>query len=154
MTCSSDDDPSPRPFELLVDLALQDTHWLRILAGESGLPLVEQRAALSAFLKERILLIGKESEIRTAGNVKAYLRNLLRNGQDTYNEIRKRLTESASLRPVAGHTNCGAAVLIKVGYEDLNPLTGERSYCGFKIPPHAPARPDVKAVWNGKEWED
>jgi hypothetical protein len=33
-------------------------------------------------------------------------------------------------------------------YEDFDPVTGQRSYCGIPIPPDAPPRADENMVWN------
>ena len=32
-------------------------------------------------------------------------------------------------------------------FEDRNPVTGERSYCGLPIPDDAPPRPNTQAIW-------
>ena len=40
-------------------------------------------------------------------------------------------------------------------YEERDPTTGQRSYCGVPIPDGAPPRPNAQAVWNNetKQWK-
>ena len=38
----------------------------------------------------------------------------------------------------------------KYKYEDRDPSTGKRSYCGIPIPHDAPPKPNNQAVWNGE----
>ena len=85
-------------------------------------------------------LLGNEGHILSTSEAKRYFCFYLDPGSVTF----KRLWEELQKPADKG----------KFKFEDFNPTTGQRSYCGVPIPHDAPPRPNDQAVWidEKKKW--
>lgn len=139
-----------RAFEKLVDEAVTDEYWLELITMRTGLPLKKKRRQIVEIFKRHVIMMGKDTEIHSVKEAKNYFANYTRKGTATYKELVEELRQVASRH---GQAPCGGEVIMRIEYEDVNPETGERSYCGIRIPPEAPPRPNENAVWNKGKWE-
>ena len=88
--------------------------------------------------KQHVRLLGNEGQILSSSDAKRYFCFFLDPGSVTF----KRLWEELQISVDKG----------KYKYEDHDPTTGQRSYCGVPIPDDAPPRPNSQAVWNEEKW--
>ena len=88
--------------------------------------------------KRHVRLLGNEGKILSPSDAKRYFCFFLDPGSVTF----KRLWEELRKPSDRG----------KYRYEDRDPTTGQRSYCGVPIPEDAPPRPNSQAVWCEGEW--
>ena len=145
-----------RPFEKVIDQAMTDEYWLELITMRTGLPLKKKRREITEIFKRHVIMMGKETEIFSVKEAKNYFANYTRKGTVTYKELIGELRQVASRHgqePCVGAATCRSEVTMRIEYEDINPETGERSYCGIRIPPEAPPRPNENAVWNKDKWE-
>jgi hypothetical protein len=131
------------PFEVYVEQAMEDRRWLKLIAEQTGLPLMEKPEKISGIFIRHVIIMGKEDSISSVQGAKSYFANFARKGSVTYKKILAELAkeERREENPYR--------------HENVDPQTGERSYCGIAIPRDAPPRPDVNAVWNkgNGRWE-
>ena len=88
--------------------------------------------------KQHVRSIGKESHIQSLNDAKHYFCFFLKPGSHTYQRLLLQLKQQEEDNAYR--------------FEQRNPDTGERSYCGIPIPHDAPPRPNVQAVWDGEKW--
>ncbi len=128
-------------WERYVDELQQDEQWKELVAMRSGLK--EKFSVLfprivEAF-KRHVRAIGNEGQILSPGDAKHYFWFFMNPSSPTYKNLILELQ-----KPVDKG---------KYKYEDRDPATGQRSYCGMPIPADAPPRPNGQAVWCDGKWE-
>lgn len=145
-----------RPFEKFIREAMEDEYWLELITMRTGLPLKNKRQEIVEIFKRHVILMGKETEIHSVKEAKNYFANYTRKGTTTHKELTGELRQRAAAPKApsrGGAATCRSEVTMRIEYEDINPTTGERTYCGIRIPPEAPPRPNENAVWNKDKWE-
>ncbi len=154
-----------RAFERFIDQAMEDEYWLELITMRTGLPLKKKRQEIAEIFKRHVILMGKETDIYSVKEAKNYFANYTRKGTQTHKELiqvlqrqgaaaRFDLRRSSIPCGSSGGTAglpCNEEDLYR--YEEVDLETGERSYCGIRIPQEAPPRPNENAVWNNARWE-
>ena len=127
-------------WEKYVNELQEDEQWKELMAMRTGL-----RKKFYAFFprivecfKRHVRMLGNEGHILSPGDAKRYFCFYLDPGSVTF----KRLMEELQTPADKG----------KYRYEDRDPTTGQRSYCGVPIPLDAPPRPNGQAVWCEGKW--
>lgn len=127
-------------WETCVDEAFGHPIWLEIQAMHSGMrgTFMERLPQIVDFFKRHIITYGKESAVLSPDDAKNYFSNFIRPGTPTRKALDAELhhLENAHRKQDAYR------------YEEINPTTGARSYCGQSIPKDAPPRPTENAVWS------
>ena len=127
-------------WEQYVDSLQQEQEWKDIMAMRTGLKqqffslyprMVEQ-------FKQHVRLLGNESRILSPSDAKHYFCFFLDPGSTTF---RRMMAELQKPKDKGAYK-----------YEDHDPITGQRSYCGVPIPADAPPRPNIQAVWSEDKW--
>ena len=129
-------------WERYIDELQQEEQWKELMAMRTGL----KRQFYSLYprivesFKRHIRLLGNEGHILSTSEAKRYFCFYLDPGSVTF----KRLWEELQKPADKG----------KFKFEDFDPTTGQRSYCGVPIPHDAPPRPNDQAVWidEKKKW--
>lgn len=139
---------SLRPFkgwEAYVDEAFGEQSWMEVQAMHSklGRRLMEHPDIVSALFKQHIRTYGKESSIGSLADAKSYFSNFVRPGTPTRERVEQLLNRHDSV----------ALEQDVYRYEQRDPQTGERSYCGMLIPKTAPPRPNANSIWNECLWQ-
>ena len=88
--------------------------------------------------KRHVQAVGNEKDIQTPSDAKRYFCFFNTPGSPTFARLVAELQ-----KPVDKG---------KYKFEDRDPVTDQRSYCGVPIPADAPPRPNSQAVWNGGKW--
>ena len=130
------------PWETYVDELDKEQQWKEIMAMRSGL----KKEFFSLYpriidgFKEHVRALGKESAILSSSDAKRYFCCYFTPGSYTYQQLMVQLKQ-----PDKNHNP----------FEERDPTTGQRSYCGVPIPDDAPPRPNAQAVWNSetKQWK-
>ena len=132
--------PSLPAWERYVDGLQQEEQWKELMAMRTGLKqqFYTLYPRIAENFKQHIRLLGNEGRILSPSDAKHYFCFFLEPGSVTF----KRLVAELQ-KPVDKG---------KYKFEDRNPVTGQRSYCGVSIPADAPPRPNSQAVWNGGKW--
>ncbi len=132
--------PSLPAWERYVDELQQEEQWKELMAMRTGLKqqFYTLYPRIAENFKQHVRLLGNEGRILSPSDAKHYFCFFLEPGSVTF----KRLVAELQ-KPVDKG---------KYRYEDCDPVTGQRSYCGVPIPADAPARPNEQAVWNGGKW--
>ena len=123
-------------WEEYVDELQHESQWKEIMAMQSGL----KKQFLPLFprivecFKQHVRSIGKESHIQSLNDAKHYFCFFLKPGSHTYQRLLLQLKQQEEDNAYR--------------FEQRNPDTGERSYCGIPIPHDAPPRPNDQAVWS------
>ena len=132
--------PSLPAWERYVDGLQQEEQWKELMAMRTGLKqqFYTLYPRIAENFKQHIRLLGNEGRILSPSDAKHYFCFFLEPGSVTF----KRLVAELQ-KPVDKG---------KYKFEDRNPVTGQRSYCGVSIPADAPPRPNEQAVWNGGKW--
>ena len=127
-------------WERYVDELRHEQSWIEIMAMRSGLGVVfvNRFPEVLRHFKRHIQAVGNEKDIQSSSDAKRYFNNFNTPGSTTFQKLVDELQ-----KPVDKG---------KYKYEDRDPATGQRSYCGVPIPDDAPPRPNSQAVWNGSEW--
>ena len=123
------------PWETYVDELDKEQQWKEIMAMRSGLKkefFTLYPRIIDGF-KEHVRALGKESAILSSSDAKRYFCCYFTPGSYTYQQLMVQLKQ-----PDKDHNP----------YEERDPTTGQRSYCGVPIPDGAPPRPNAQAVWN------
>jgi hypothetical protein len=128
-----------KPFERFVLSAMEDTFWKELVAMRSGLPLFEKETEIVDIFIRHVVIMGNENSVISIRDAKNYFANFTRKGTATNRAILEELLQAEAERQEKQKPN---------RYEDFDPVTGQRSYCGIPIPPDAPPRPDENMVWN------
>ena len=132
--------PSLPAWERYVDELQQEEQWKELMAMRTGLKqqFYTLYPRIAENFKQHVRLLGNEGRILSPSDAKHYFCFFLEPGSVTF----KRLVAELQ-KPVDKG---------KYKFEDRNPITGQRSYCGVSIPADAPPRPYEQAVWNGGKW--
>ena len=128
-------------WEQYVDLLQQDEQWKELMAMRSGLkqqfytffPQIVEN------FKRHVRMLGNEGRILSPSDAKHYFCFYLDPGSVTFKKLWEELH-----KPIDKG---------KYKFEDRDPTTGQRSYCGIPIPADAPPRPNEQAVWCDGKWE-
>ena len=127
-------------WEQYVDELQQEEQWKELMAMRTGLK--QQFYTLYPRIvenfKQHVRLLGNEGRILSPSDAKHYFCFFLEPGSVTF----KRLVAELQ-KPVDKG---------KYKFEDRDPTTGKRSYCGVTIPDDAPPRPNDQAVWSDEKW--
>ena len=127
-------------WEQYVDELQQEEQWKELMAMRTGLK--QQFYTLYPRIvenfKQHVRLLGNEGRILSPSDAKHYFCFFLEPGSVTF----KRLVAELH-KPVDKG---------KYKFEDRDPATGKRSYCGVPIPDDAPPRPNDQAVWSDGKW--
>ena len=127
-------------WERYVDELQQDEQWMELAAMRSGMKqqfytlfprIVEQ-------FKRHVRSLGNEGSILSPSDAKHYFFFFLNPSSPTYKNLVLELQ-----KPIDKG---------KYKYEERDPATGQRSYCGVPIPADAPPRPNGQAVWCDGKW--
>ena len=131
-------------WELLLEEIFDDQSWLEVQAMHSGMGsgFAERLPDILSFFKNHVRTYGKEATILSVADAKSYFSNVIRRGSPA----RKSLDAYLAKRQLANKQRD------PYRFEQRDPLTGERMYCGRPIPADAPPRPHENAVWSGEEW--
>jgi hypothetical protein len=131
-----------KDWEECFDKAMQDESWLEIAGMNSGMGrlfLKHRRSIIESF-RQHVILQGKGSRLHSVGDIKSYFANFIRQGTLTQKRVAQQLELlEEELRQTSPYR-----------YETVDPVTGQRSYCGNPIPSDAPPRPNNKTVWSDK----
>ena len=127
-------------WEQYVDSLQQEEQWKELMAMRSGLkqqfytffPQIVEN------FKRHVRMLGNEGRILSPSDAKHYFCFYLDPGSVTFKKLWEELH-----KPVDKG---------KYKFEDRDPTTGERSYCGIPIPSDAPPRPNEQAVWCEGKW--
>ena len=132
--------PTTQAWERYIDELLQEKQWIEVMAMRSGLGLVfvNRFPEVIRLFKLHVQAVGNEKDIQSPGDAKRYFCFFNTPGSAPFRQLVAELQ-----KPVDKG---------KYRYEDNDPATGQRSYCGVPIPPEAPPRPNAQAVWNGEKW--
>ena len=127
-------------WERYIDELKDDEQWMELVAMRSGLK--QQFYTLFPRIvesfKRHVRAIGNEGHIVSSGDAKHYFWFFMNPSSPTYKNLILELQ-----KPVDKG---------KYKYEDRDPATGQRSYCGVPIPADAPPRPNAQAVWCEGKW--
>ena len=127
-------------WERYIDELKDDEQWMELVAMRSGLK--QQFYTLFPRIvesfKRHVRAIGNEGHIVSSGDAKHYFWFFMNPSSPTYKNLILELQ-----KPVDKG---------KYKYEDRDPATGQRSYCGVPIPDDAPPRPNHQAVWCDGKW--
>ena len=126
-------------WEQYVDSLQQEQQWQEIMAMRSGMKkrFFTFYPRIVQCFKEHVRSIGNEGRILSLSDAKHYFCFYITPGSATYGRLMEQLRtlpKDASI------------------YEQRDPDTGQRSYCGVVIPTNAPPRPNAQAVWDGEKW--
>ena len=127
-------------WERYVDELRHEQSWIEIMAMRSGLGMVfvNRFPEVLRHFKRHIQAVGNEKDIQSSSDAKRYFNNFNTPGSTTFQKLVDELQ-----KPVDKG---------KYKYEDRDPATGQRSYCGLPIPADAPPRPNNQAVWCEDKW--
>ena len=127
-------------WERYVDELRHEQSWIEIMAMRSGLGVVfvNRFPEVLRHFKRHIQAVGNEKDIQSSSDAKRYFNNFNTPGSTTFQKLVDELQ-----KPVDKG---------KYKYEDRDPVTGQRSYCGVPIPADAPPRPNSQAVWCEDKW--
>ena len=127
-------------WERYVDELQQEEQWKELMAMRTGLK--QQFYTLYPWIvesfKRHVRMLGNEGQILSPSDAKRYFCFYLDPGSVTFKKLWEELH-----KPVDKG---------KYRFEDRDPTTGQRSYCGVPIPSDAPPRPNEQAVWCEGKW--
>lgn len=137
-----------RAFEKLIEKAMEDDYWMQLNTMRTRLPLQKRKEEILEAFKNHVILMGTETKMYSVNDAKYYFANFTRIGTPTYNDLIKELAAA----------RCRGRISMQdeedlYRFEQVDITTGERSYCGIKIPADAPPRPNENAVWINGEWK-
>ena len=127
-------------WEQYVDSLQQDEQWKELMAMRTGLKkdFYKFFPRIVENFKRHVRMLGNEGRILSPSDAKHYFCFFLDPGSVTF----KKLWEELHKPIYKG----------KYKFEDRDPTTGQRSYCGIPIPSDAPPRPNNQAVWCEGKW--
>ncbi len=133
--------PTTLAWERYVDELQQEQQWIEVMAMRSGLGLVfvNRFPEVLRLFKLHVQAVGNEKDIQSPGDAKRYFCFFNTPGSTPFRQLVAELQ-----KPIDRG---------KYKYEDYDPTTGQRSYCGIPIPADAPPRPNEQAVWCDGKWE-
>ena len=132
--------PVSLAWERYVDELAKEQTWIELMAMRSGLGegFVHRFGEVLKHFKQHIQSLGNEKDIQSPSDAKRYFCFFNTPGSVTFRKLVDELQ-----KPVDKG---------KYKFEDRDPTTGERSYCGVPIPADAPPRPNSQAVWCKDKW--
>ena len=132
--------PVSLAWERYVDELAHEQSWIEIMAMRSGLGegFVQRFGEVLKHFKQHIQAVGNEKDIQSPSDAKRYFCFFNTPGSVTFRKLVDELQ-----KPIDKG---------KYKYEDRDPTTGQRSYCGVPIPADAPPRPNSQAVWCKDKW--
>ena len=127
-------------WERYVDELAHEQQWIEIMAMRSGLgkAFVQRFGEVLQHFQLHIQAVGNEKDIQSPSDAKRYFCFFNTPGSVTFRKLVDELQ-----KPIDKG---------KYKFEDRDPTTGERSYCGVPIPADAPPRPNSQAVWCNGKW--
>jgi len=127
-------------WERYVDELQQEEQWKELMAMRTGLKqqFYTLYPRIVESFKRHVRMLGNEGQILSPGDAKRYFCFYLDPGSVTFKKLWEELH-----KPVDKG---------KYRFEDRDPTTGQRSYCGVPIPADAPPRPNEQAVWCDGKW--
>ena len=127
-------------WEQYVDSLQQEEQWKELMAMRTGLKedFYTLYPRIAESFKRHVRMLGNEGQILSPSDAKRYFCFYLDPGSVTFKKLWEELH-----KPIEKG---------KYKFEDRNPITGQRSYCGIPIPSDAPPRPNGQAVWNDGKW--
>lgn len=140
----SDDGVAPIPtilaWERYVDELQHEQHWIEIMAMRSGMgkAFVQRFGEILGHFKRHVQALGGEKEIQSPSDAKRYFCFYNTPGSAPFLKLMEYLKQTEIVEPYR--------------FEDRDPVTGVRSYCGVPIPEDAPPRPNDQAVWCNGKW--
>ena len=132
--------PVSLAWERYVDALAKEQSWIEIMAMRSGLGegFVHRFGEVLQHFKRHIQAVGNEKDILSPSDAKRYFCFFNTPGSVTFRKLVDELQ-----KPIDKG---------EYKFEDRDPTTGERSYCGVPIPADAPPRPNDQAVWCNGKW--
>lgn len=131
------------PWEEYVDELDKEQQWKEIMAMRTGLKMefFSLYPRIVECFKNHVRALGKERSILSSSDAKQYFCFFLAPGSNTFQRLMAQLKQPSDKDS-------------PYRFEERDPATGQRSYCGVPIPPDAPPRPNAQAVWNSetKQW--
>ena len=127
-------------WEQYVDSLQQEEQWKELMAMRTGLKkdFYKFFPRIVENFKQHVRLLGNEGRILSPSDAKHYFCFYLDPGSVTFKKLWEELH-----KPIDKG---------KYKYEERDPATGQRSYCGVPIPADAPPRPNVQAVCCDGKW--
>ena len=127
-------------WEQYVDSLQQEEQWKELMAMRTGLKkdFYTLYPRIVENFKRHVRMLGNEGRILSPSDAKHYFCFYLDPGSVTFKKLWEELH-----KPIDKG---------KYRFEDRDPTTGQRSYCGIPIPNDAPPRPNNQAVWNEGKW--
>ena len=127
-------------WERYVDELAKEQQWIEIQAMRSGLGMtfVKRFDEVLQHFKRHVQAVGNEKDIQSPSDAKRYFCFFNTPGSATFARLIAELH-----KPVDRG---------KYRFEDRDPTSGQRSYCGIPIPSDAPPRPNDQAVWSEGKW--
>ena len=127
-------------WERYVDGLRHEQSWIELMAMRSGMgkAFVQRFDEVLQLFKEHVQSVAHESHIISPSEAKRYFCFFNTPGSATFRKLVEELH-----KPIDKG---------KFRFEDRDPTTGQRSYCGIPIPSDAPPRPNNQAVWNEGKW--
>ena len=128
--------PVTLAWERYVDELRHEESWIEIQAMRSGLKqvFVQRFGEILQHFKQHVQAVGNEKDIQSPSDAKRYFCFYNTPGSAPFLKLVAELQKPK---------NKG-----KYKYEDRDPATGQRSYCGIPIPADAPPRPNAQAAWS------
>lgn len=125
------------PWEEYVDELDKEQQWKEIMAMRTGLKMefFSLYPRIVECFKNHVRALGKERSILSSSDAKQYFCFFLAPRSNTYQRLMAQLKQPSDKDS-------------PYRFEERDPTTGQRSYCGVPIPPDAPPRPNAQAVWN------
>jgi hypothetical protein len=125
------------PWEEYVDELDKEQQWKEIMAMRTGLKMefFSLYPRIVECFKNHVRALGKERSILSSSDAKQYFCFFLAPGSNTFQRLMAQLKQPSDKDS-------------PYRFEERDPTTGQRSYCGVPIPPDAPPRPNAQAVWN------
>ena len=136
---AADDDVIKQPWESHIDSLRHEEQWKEIMAMRSGMGqgFIRRFDEVLQHFKQHVRAVANESRIVSPSEAKKYFCFYLTPGSTPYQKLMLHLTQAEAKDAYR--------------FEQRNPDTGERSYCGIPIPTDAPPRPNDQAVWDGEK---
>ena len=127
-------------WERYVDGLRHEQSWIELMAMRSGMgkAFVQRFDEVLQLFKEHVQSVAHESHIISPSEAKRYFCFFNTPGSATFRKLVEELH-----KPIDKG---------KFRFEDRDPTTGQRSYCGIPIPNDAPPRPNDQAVWCEGKW--
>ena len=137
---SKEDAAAVEPWESHIDSLRHEEQWKEVMAMRSGMgqDFIRRFDEVLQHFKQHVRAVANESRIVSPSEAKKYFCFYLTPGSTPYQKLMLHLKQTEAKDAYR--------------FEQRNPNTGERSYCGVPIPHDAPPRPNDQAVWDGEIW--